>query len=204
MKENSQQSKIILVFKCLLSVFVIYHLVTVTVLANGYSVLSRSLGSYLIPYANNLGINASWNFFAPDPAHTMYFHYRIHFGDEIEDTDKPVVEGYFPPEKSEIVTDASSRRLLYAMRYLILDPQKLETIFIPWLCRRYPGATSVFVEHIIERIPNLDLARVRASDSVASLRQEIQTTKSTLNCPKDGASDQGSTTVSGGRNDENR
>ncbi len=165
--------------KILLSLFVVYHVLAVVVLSNGGSYLGRSWQSYLLPYANNLGLNATWSFFAPDPAHTMYFEYVIEYADGRESS-----RGFFPPERQAFVNDTSARRLLYAMRYLILDPQKMDILLIPWLCRSHPDADRVFIKHLIQKIPSLDLAVLRMGESVESLREEIKTTQSESSCQR--------------------
>jgi len=143
--------------RVLASLFIIYHLLVISTLANGSSFLGRSLSSVIIPYGNALGLNVTWNFFAPDPAHTMYIHYFIHFGEEDE---RDPLEGYLPPEKEQIVIDSSKRRFLYAMRFLILDEKRMKLLLAPYLCRQHPGAVSVRIENILEPIPNLDLSQL--------------------------------------------
>jgi hypothetical protein len=142
----------------ILSAFLVYHLTVMIVLANGGSFLARILTPYLIPYANLIQLNTTWNFFAPDPAHTMFIKYKVEFTDaDGNDLKEPLV-GYIPPEKKHIVVDSSKRRFLYAMRFLILDTNRMQTILGPWLCREHPGATRVSMENRLVTISNLDQA----------------------------------------------
>lgn len=142
----------------ILSLFLVYHLTVMVVLANGGSFLARTLTPYLIPYANLIQMNTTWNFFAPDPAHSMFVKYKIEFTDaEGNDLKQPVI-GFIPPEKKHIVVDSSKRRFLYAMRFLLLDNNRMQTILGPWLCREHPGATRVLMENRLIAIPNLDQA----------------------------------------------
>src|SRR6185312_6105947 len=73
------------------------------------------------------------------------------------DLKEPLV-GFIPPEKKHIVIDSSKRRFLYAMRFLLLDNNRMQTILGPWLCRENPGATRVIMENRLVPIPNLDQA----------------------------------------------
>jgi hypothetical protein len=125
------------------------------VMPNGTSYLGRWLGPVLLPISNQLGFSVNWNFFAPDPAHTMYISYVVNFTDEA----KEPFQGYIPPQKTEIVVDTSERRLLYAMRFMIVDENRIRMILGPYLCRQYPGASVVFIRSVLEPILNLDAAQ---------------------------------------------
>lgn len=144
----------------LLSFFILYHLAVIIIFPNGSSYLGRSLSSYLSFYANNLGLNANWNFFSPDPANTMFFQYHIYFENPQGDEIQPSKEGFIPAEKEQIVIDSSRRRLLYAMRFLFMDSHRMKMILGPWICRENPGASMVRINSIVEMIPNLDRAQI--------------------------------------------
>jgi hypothetical protein len=151
--------------RLLVSIFICYQLLVAVVSANGTSYVARSLDSWITPYANLFAFNVSWNFFAPDPAHTMYIQYFVHFDDDQKDP----VEGYLPPEKEKIVVDSSKRRFLYAMRFMIVDENRLKIILGPFLCRQYPGASSVHIKNILEPIPNLDSSQVSMGEKTEAL-----------------------------------
>ncbi|MGZ5278961.1 MAG: hypothetical protein ACXWC9_03415 [Pseudobdellovibrionaceae bacterium] len=125
-------------------------------LANGASFLGRSLDSWITPYGNLFGFNVAWNFFAPDPAHTMYIQYYVHFDDESQEP----LEGFIPPEKEKIVVDSSKRRFLYSMRFMIIDEKRLKIILGPYLCRHHSGASTIHIKNILEPIANLDQSQV--------------------------------------------
>ncbi len=159
--------------RILFSVLICYHLIAVAVLANSGSFLGRALDPWIAPYGNFLGLNVAWNFFAPDPAHTMYIHYFVHFDDESRES----IEGFIPPEKEKIVVDSSKRRFLYAMRFMIIDEKRLKVILGPYLCRQYQGASSVHIKNILEPIPNLDLSQVSMGE-----KQEATIMEHTYDC----------------------
>lgn len=148
--------------RVLLSIFIVYHLIVISVLANGGSFLGRKLGPWISPYGNLFGVNVVWNFFAPDPAHTMYIHYVVHFLDSEEGTQLDPVEGFIPPEKEKIVVNTSKRRFLYAMRSLIFDEKRMKVFLGPFLCRQHPGADSIVIKNILEPIPSLDLVQLNS------------------------------------------
>lgn len=142
--------------KVLLSLFIIFHLAVIIILANGGSYLGRSLQKILLPYANTVGLNNTWNFFSPDPAHTMYIKYIQHFDDADGNELKESVSSFIPVEKEKISIDSSKRRFLYAIRFLLLDNSRMNSILAPWLCKSNPEVTSVSMEQVFEAIPSLD------------------------------------------------
>jgi len=153
--------------KIVFSFFIVFHLLVLLILSNNSSFLSRLYGDYLAPYANMLALNTTWNFFSPDPAHTMYFKYVAYFENENGETTKEPIEEYIPNTKNEVVLQSSRRRVLYYMRYMILDTQRIEKVLSKWLCRKNPGATRVYIEHIIEQIPPLDRVLIDKEDPVS-------------------------------------
>lgn len=146
--------------KIIISGFICYILVVATVMPNGTSFLGRWLSNIILPVSNQLGFTVNWNFFAPDPAQTMYISYVVNFKDEA----KEPVQGYIPPQKKDIVVDSSERRLLYAMRFMIIEEKRLSLILGPYLCRQFQGASSIFIRSILEPILNLDAARGGAEE----------------------------------------
>lgn len=152
------------------------------ILPNGGSFIGRHMPAFLIEYANIIGANTSWNFFSPNPAQTMYLQYKVRFEDEQGNETKESVEGFLPPEKEKVVIDSSRRRFLYAMRFLLLDPNRLETLFEPWLCREFPGASSISVRSVQENLPTLDHALANLETPVVELKEEVKSASSDFRC----------------------
>lgn len=158
--EKPAPKKPALWLRIVLSVFIVYHLIVISVLANGSSFLGRRLDPWISFYGNLLGLNVAWNFFAPDPAHTMFIHYTVRFDGKEGEEPRDSVEGYIPPEKEKIVIDTSKRRFLYAMRFLVFDERRMKILLGPFLCRQHPGAHAVHLENILEPIPSLDVSQL--------------------------------------------
>lgn len=167
--------------QALLSLFVVFHLSVMVVLANGSSFFGRSFQAVIVPYGNLISLNTTWNFFSPDPAHTMYLRYFVEFLDSDGNELQEPIEGFVPPDKEKISIDSSERRFLYAMRFLIIDQSRMETLLGPWLCKRYAGATFVSMEQSWRRIPSLDEAR--ASEKF-ELKDEETVKKLSYECNK--------------------
>lgn len=171
-----------LLFKALASLWIVYNIFVMLVMPNVGAYFGRTASPLITPYANTVGLNASWNFFSPDPAHTMYIHYTIHYLDEEGNETKEAVEGYFPREKNKGNMAASRKRDLYAMRFMVIEPKRLRILMGPWLCRQYPGATSVEMEHVIETVPPLDQVVTLKDETVKDLSQELQYIREDHSC----------------------
>jgi hypothetical protein len=170
------------VIKILLSFWIVYTIFMMLVMPNLGSYLGRSSSRYITPYANSVGLNANWNFFSPDPAPTMYIQFRIHFLDSEGYQTKDSVDGFFPAEKNRRISSIFRQRELYVMRYMLIDPKRLKTFMGPWLCRQYPGATSVEMEHVVETIANLDQMVVLKGEGVESLSTVFQNIHEVFSC----------------------
>lgn len=168
--------------KAILSLWIVYNIFTMLVMPNIGAYFGRVSSRFITPYANTVGLNASWNFFSPDPAHVMYIRYLINYTDAEGTPTKEAVEGYFPPEKNQAVQSIFRKRELYVMRFMVIDPKRLKVFMGPWLCRQYPGATSVDMEHVIETVPPLDQVVAFKNEGVKDLSQELQYTRETISC----------------------
>ena len=146
--------------KSLLIVAVLIHCFIALLIANPSSFAIRRW-PWIARYASQLGFNTSWNFFSPDPAHPMFFHFRVYFADE----EQLPIEGYWPPFKEQIITASSLRRTMYAMRYFVVSGASSTELFSSWLCRLYPGAFKVWWEHQIWLLPTLDQALIRRDEN---------------------------------------
>lgn len=174
--------KVKLLFKALASLWIVYNIFTMLVMPNIGAYFGRAASPFIGPYANTVGLNATWNFFSPDPAHTMYIHYTIHYLDDDGNETKETVEGYCPQEKNKGNMIASRKRDLYAMRFMVIEPKRLRILMGPWLCRQFPGATSVAMEHVIETVPPLDQVVTLKDEAVKDLSQEIQFVREDHSC----------------------
>lgn len=126
------------------------------VMGNGSSFLGRYTAGFYTPVANMIGVNTTWNFFSPDPAHIMYFKYIIHFEDEYGNPTQEPIEQFYPTHKGGSEFAHHVRRHNYMMRFVAIDSGRIEKYFIPWICKRNPKATKIQFEFIVNVIPSLD------------------------------------------------
>ncbi|WP_374033076.1 hypothetical protein ACES2I_09365 [Bdellovibrio bacteriovorus] len=181
--------KVKLLFKTLLSLWIVYNIFVMLVMPNVGAYFGRVTANVVTPYANTVGLNAGWNFFSPEPAHPMYLKYTINYlyteGENAGEEAKEPVYGFFPLEISKDdrpLPNITRKREWALMRYMVLDPKRLRVLMGPWFCRQYPGATSVDMEHVIETIPFLDQAVRFREDSVSDLSKEVQYIRESYSC----------------------
>lgn len=177
--------KVKLLFKALLSLWIVYNIFVMLVMPNVGAYFGRVTANVVTPYANTMGLNAGWNFFSPEPAHPMYLKYTVFYNSEEGEELKEPVFGFFPMEAAKDnrpLPNITRKREWALMRYMVLDPKRLRVLMGPWLCRQYPSATSVDMEHVIETIPFLDQAVRFQEDSVRDLSKEVQYIRESHTC----------------------
>ncbi len=143
--------------KPILSLWIVYHLFVIFVMPNASSYLGRSLGTYLVPYANIFGLNSPWMFFSPNPAPEYIMNISLYpkDGQNVED-----VQTLFWPERSKaILLSTPGIRNFYLMHFLIRSPQYIETLLAPWVCQQYPNTESIHVNVRVKTPASLDKSR---------------------------------------------
>lgn len=172
------------ILRSFISTVVIYFLFMIIVLANGASVLGQSFYPYFYVAANSMGLNTSWNFFSPDPAHVIYLKSLIIYQDEYGQTLKDSVEEFYPIEKDEGNFGVVARRDSYASRFFMVDARRIERFFAPWVCKRHPGASRVYIEGNILSVPSLEQAETEQSRSVKEMQNELRVHSLDYTCEK--------------------
>lgn len=173
--------------KIVFSVFLLYHLFTVLLMPIGGSLAGRKLGRFVLPYANTLGFNTTWQFFSPGPSPMFYLEYDVE-----TDVDAPVASEpkVYPPARQAFAWDDGWNRRLYGMRFFALNPERLERYFIPFLCRENPGARGISVQAVFEKIDDLD--RAARTDTLwnsdfKDLSERIDLPRQKFSCAEGGA-----------------
>ena len=165
-----------------LGIVFIYSVSMMIILGNGSSFLGRYLGFIYTPVANSIGLNTTWNFFSPDPAHTMYLHYRVLFQDEYGNEKQETIEKYFPEDALDNNFWLPHRRLSYVMRFFAADSNRIEKFLVPWLCKKNPESTHIQTEMLLYRIPPLDVVNTLKSENYEDLVQQEEINKTTYAC----------------------
>lgn len=132
---------------------ILFHLSVILFLPNRESYLNLAFQNVFLPYANIINMNTAWQFFSPDPGPANYLLMSIYAGDQL------LAEEYLPPEKDDFFFRQSYNRRIATMRLLIKDPEIARRLLVPWLCQRFPKATSLKVQKITMAVPSLESVR---------------------------------------------
>lgn len=173
--------KVITTLKILLSVWIVYNIIVMLLMPNIGSYFGREVSRFISPYAAIMGLNAGWNFFSPDPAHTMYLEYTVQFPDKEDESVDPELH-FFPIEKNRPILNPLRKRELYATRYMALDPKKMRVLFGPWLCRQHPGALTVDLALVVETVPPLDKVVKNPHTELADMSERLEYSREFVDC----------------------
>jgi len=112
------------------------------------------------PYANFLGINSTWNFFAPEPGPPPVF---VEY-EAVDSTGGQMSRGFWPlPQSPYFWRERQNRRIALA-RYMLGEPVRAERLMGVYLCRRNPGAHAVRMWRTMYDVASLpEVAEGRAS-----------------------------------------
>lgn len=173
------------ILKIGLSIFVLYHLLAVTILPMGSGLIIRELGRYFTPYANLLQLNTTWQFFSPGPSPIFYLEYS--FLEETADGEDFETEPELLPERRQTFgySDSYNRRL-FSMRFFSLNQQRLELYLVPWLCRQNPKAVQVTVRQKFGQIKSVERARTdRELEDFSQMAEPMNLPSSTHACVRE-------------------
>lgn len=161
-----------------------YFVSMMVVMGNGHSFLGRYLAPFYTPVANSVGLNTTWNFFSPDPAQTMYLRYNIIFDDSYGNSEQESIEEFYPESRDEGGDfRLDHRRFTYALRWMLIDPERISRFFIPWKCRENPKATKIQVELVVNRIPLIETLITFKNENYENLLRTEELNRMTYDCP---------------------
>lgn len=172
--------------KTVLSIFLVYHLLAVTILPMGSGLVVRELGRYFVGYANLFALNTTWQFFSPGPSPIFYLEYTYSYPPAVDDEEawETLSEPMLLPERRVGfgISDFYSRRL-YSMRFLSLNSDRMERLLVPWLCKQDPRATSVSVRQMFGEIQNVERHRGQfGADSFADMAEKRKSERLNFRC----------------------
>ena len=144
------------VLRALLSVFLIYHLLAVVILPMGTGLIIRETGRYFIAYANQLGLNTTWQFFSPGPSPSFYLEYS--YGFDLEDNPDGYETHLMPEKRVGFGWSDFYNRRLFSMRFMALNAGRTERYLAPHLCRLKPEAKTVTLRTLVTKVESVDRA----------------------------------------------
>ena len=152
------------------------HLIVILLVPNRESYLNQTLLPIINPYINLISMNTAWQFFSPDPGPATYILSRV------QKSAETIAEEYMPPEKDPFTFRTFFNRRVAVMRFLGKDPECARQILIPWLCQKYPEATSVHVQKVMVSVPSLD--SVKSGVQLNDLSSQIGVDFSSGDCDR--------------------
>lgn len=125
----------------LASIWLLWHLFVIFSVPNQTSYLNVTLKPLLLPYANSLGFNRSWQFFSPDPGTPLFLQFEIWKNRE------KIGSEIYPPLQAPFIRLPYVRRI-YLVRILTLFPELAGLVVGPYLCRMHPEASELEMSYM--------------------------------------------------------
>ncbi|MBX9767749.1 MAG: hypothetical protein K2X47_10795 [Bdellovibrionales bacterium] len=144
--------------KLLLTLFGVYHLIVIVVIPNRSNYFNIPLGPYILPYANTMSLNVSWQFFAPEPGPAVFWEA------EVKQDLVTIAKEMLPEEENKFLLRTRYNRRVSMMRFLYNDFSRVSALYVPYLCRMYPEATDVKVT--LSQVPFPTADEVKAGKRV--------------------------------------
>lgn len=165
-------------FRYVLLIYAIYHICAIVLMPNPSSLLSREFAGYFTPYTNLFGLNTTWQFYSPEPASYLYYSY------EVQVPEGEPLAGRWPLAKADVpsMLQENYNRFMYNSRYVTSTPERVEKFFVPFLCKKVPGAVSVSISGSVEQLPDLEKARLD-SEAINSMKQKMREIERDYPCP---------------------
>ena len=157
------------IVKVALSLFILFHVITIFVFANQGSILHQTLPHFMINYATTLIFNSKWQFFAPNPmVDERYLKYEISLDDKVsaekvvqnEDTTK-IKYHYWPPKPNTKIFQENWNRMFIHSVLSTSSEDKVKNLFIPWACRKHSEAYSISIRKERRKLTTINVARVK-------------------------------------------
>jgi hypothetical protein len=169
--------------KALLSVYIVYHLCAVFFMPLSGSILERTLGPFLYPYASTLGLNTTWQFFSPNPASSNYLEYEVYYPQE-PGRDEVRFETYqWPPKSRKGIIGENYNRRVYHSMISTIDADRTTKFLVPWLCRKHKGAQSIALRKVLTVLPEMESAQLRHGDRVSDFSKQVEVPSEEYFCP---------------------
>lgn len=155
--------------RLLLSLFLLFHVFAIWASPNPRSFLYLSSSPVLKPYLDFLGLNSSWAFFAPEPVFPpMYLDYAIEFAD------RDTVRGRFPEQQDHnFFRDRFNRRMSLS-RSIMTNEAHTQNMFVPYLCREYPGASDIKLWRVTGIQPSFEMVRKGEKKVTDAIEEKIE------------------------------
>lgn len=144
-------------YKVLLSLFIVFHVLTIFICPNPDGILFRKFSSTIVEYGNLFGLNTTWRFFSPNPA-VRLIEYDVFKKDQDGQYQS---ESFRYPKKvdDEKFHETYNRKINNGM-YVVGRGIVNETLG-PALCRAHPGAQTIALYSKGRIFPSIEKAKLQ-------------------------------------------
>lgn len=155
--------------KVAISAFVVFHLAAVFILPNPDSILYHATQKVIRTYGTALGLHTTWRFFSPNPL-LKVLEYRV-VGSKTESAE---TRHRFPEDVKEAGNREGFNRLMTYAMYMAQSKETLEAHLQPYLCAKWPDATSIEYEILGNEFPAIERAQKIGLDREMLMKQVRQ------------------------------
>ena len=144
----------------------------------------KNAKNYLAEYENWENVNAEelWRLWKSVLKCISLVAYSAH-ADEYGNSTQDSKEYFYPEQKDGSDFSMNVRRHNYMMRFIAIDPNRVNQFFVPWVCKQNPGATKVQFGLILTRIPSLDKVITLKGTPYDDLLVTEELNPNVFNCP---------------------
>jgi hypothetical protein len=136
------------------------------------SILNRYVPWPLYSFANTAFLSMPWRFFSPEPAGPLFIDVVAVVRKEgVAERELAHVEYPDPSLRAPIMEQFF--RNAYWARAATADSERTRRLFVPFICRRFPGATHVAVQRRWADHPSLERARLMGGADEARATQDL-------------------------------
>lgn len=169
------------IFKFILSVFIIFHLICVFILPNPDGILYRQFAPVVVTYGSFFGFNTTWRFFSPNPL-IRIMQYEVFSRNEDGNLVGQIFQ--YPRSLEEEGSRENFNRKLTNSMFMMMREEYMRDILGPKICSWHPGAEIISFSMRGRVLPSIEKSKFMGS--VREEISEIQTQHLTdVNCSRE-------------------
>jgi hypothetical protein len=143
--------------KRLISIALVFHLLVIFIFPVSSSLLWSQFAPFMIPYANALGLNSTWQFFAPEPETWVYLEYEIDYSETPSEDVRPKI--YKWPEPRKLLFDPLFTHQSSVKGFAFHFPKDIPLTLGRWFCLQHEDAFSISFRRVSLAIPTFEDVR---------------------------------------------
>ncbi|MCC7441916.1 MAG: hypothetical protein IT285_09795 [Bdellovibrionales bacterium] len=134
----------------------VFHLLVMALVPNQQLYVPQEIAVPMIAYANILGMNVAWKFFAPDPAPPIYYEFEVTLPPRPGEKEPRRERMHLPALRNDEFWRQNYNRRVALKNTVLQHPKLISQVVVPrMVCTRFPEARDVAVTRIGVRFPSL-------------------------------------------------